>query len=174
MSIRVERVAKKVKFLIATALQRELKDPRMGFITVVRCDLSADYRHCRVHVSVFADTDGEISRVMHMLEDARGFIQRYVASNLRTRATPHLEFVRDTGAERSVDMSALLDDLKSERRERGVEDEDAEGKTDADGEDAEGEAAKGEAAEDAAAEAAGTDGEDAEADAAETSPASDG
>jgi len=147
MSIRVERVAKKVKFLIATALQRELKDPRMGFITVVRCDLSADYRHCRVHVSVLADTEGEISRVMHMLESARGFIQRYVAANLSTRATPHLEFVRDTGAERSVDMSALLDDLKAERVERGVE---AEEGAEAEGDEAEG--GEAEAGEDASAE----------------------
>ena len=61
----------------------------MGFVTVVRCDLSADYRHCRVHVSVLADNEGEISRVMHMLQDARGFIQRHVAANLSTRATPH-------------------------------------------------------------------------------------
>lgn len=130
MSIRVERVAKKVKFLIANALQRELKDPRMGFVTVVRCDLSADYRHCRVHVSILADSEGEASRVMHMLQDARGFIQRHVAANLSTRATPHLEFVRDTGAERSVDVSALLDDLKAERIARGVEEvepEDSEG-----------------------------------------------
>jgi len=158
MSIRVERVAKKVKFLIATALQRELKDPRMGFITVVRCDLSADYRHCRVHVSVLADSEGEISRVMHMLESARGFIQRYVAANLSTRATPHLEFVRDTGAERSVDMSALLDDLKAERVERGVEaPEDAEGE-DAEGEDAEGADAEGDDAGALEPEAPGPEG----------------
>lgn len=144
MSIRVERVAKKVKFLIANALQRELKDPRMGFVTVVRCDLSSDYRHCRVHVSILADTEGEASRVMHMLEDARGFIQRHVAANLSTRATPHLEFVRDTGAERSVDVSALLDDLKAERIERGVEEpEDAESSEDEEG--GEGEAGESQA-----------------------------
>ena len=138
MSIRVERVAKKIKFLIATALQRELSDPRMGFVTVVRCDLSADYRHCRVHVSVLGD-DAEVSRVMHMLEDARGFIQRYVATNLDTRATPHLEFERDRGAERSVEMSALLNDLKREREEREGEDEaeaeGAEGSKSDDGDD---------------------------------------
>jgi ribosome-binding factor A len=154
MSIRVERVAKKVKFLIANALQRELKDPRMGFVTVVRCDLSADYRHCRVHVSVLADNEGEISRVMHMLQDARGFIQRHVAANLSTRATPHLEFVRDTGAERSVDMSALLDELKAERVERGVE-----GEEDAESADTKGEA-EGQDAEEGEAPEASPSGED--------------
>lgn len=151
MSIRVERVAKKVKFLIANALQRELKDPRMGFVTVVRCDLSADYRHCRVHVSILADSEGEASRVMHMLQDARGFIQRHVAANLSTRATPHLEFVRDTGAERSVDVSALLDDLKAERIARGVEEVEEE---EAEGGESEGDASEGDESEGEDAEAA--------------------
>lgn len=161
MSIRVERVAKKVKFLIANALQRELKDPRMGFVTVVRCDLSADYRHCRVHVSILADSEGEASRVMHMLQDARGFIQRHVAANLSTRATPHLEFVRDTGAERSVDVSALLDDLKAERIARGVEEVEEE---EAEGGESEGDASEGD-------ESEGEDAEAAEAAPEDSAPA---
>ncbi|MBL4849320.1 MAG: 30S ribosome-binding factor RbfA [Planctomycetes bacterium] len=160
MSIRVERVAKKVKFLIATAIQRELNDPRMGFVTIVRCDLSGDYRHCRVHVSVLADTEGEISRVMHCLDDARGFIQRYVAHNLETRATPRLEFIRDTGAEQSVDMSALLDDLRKEREAREEVPGEGDGSDDA----------QGEAAESGSAETSAQDSEPTEPEPTEPEP----
>ena len=117
-SIRVERVREKIKFEVARILQTEVKDPRMGFITVIDCDLTADMRYATVKVSVLADREGEINRVMKMLEDARGFIQRTVGSRLHTRLTPELRFELDRGAEKSVQISSLLDDLRREREER--------------------------------------------------------
>jgi ribosome-binding factor A len=151
MSIRVERVRKKIKFLIANVLHAELKDPRKGFVTVVRCDLTSDFRQCRVHVSILADSDAEVRKVMRMLEDARGFVQTRVASGLSTRTTPHLEWVLDEGAQRSVEVGALLADLAAERAEREAAEAAAGGEA-AEGEAAEGEAAEGEAAEGEAAE----------------------
>ncbi|MGE0709591.1 MAG: 30S ribosome-binding factor RbfA [Planctomycetota bacterium] len=135
MSIRVERVREKIKFLVANVLQNELKDPRRGFVTVIRCDLSEDFRVCKVHVSVLADTEGEISRVMHMLKDARAFVQVRVAAGLATRVTPHIEFVRDQGAERSVEVSSLLAELAREREEREARAAAAAAEGDGDGDD---------------------------------------
>ncbi|MCW8140954.1 MAG: 30S ribosome-binding factor RbfA, partial [Planctomycetota bacterium] len=117
-SIRVERVRKKIETEVARILQSELRDPRLGFITVVGCELSPDYRHARIKVSVLADKEGEVRRVMRMLEDARGFVQRTVAGRLRTRVTPELSFVLDRSAEKSVRISSVLDDLRREREAR--------------------------------------------------------
>ncbi len=116
--IRVERVREKVKFEVARILQSEMSDPRMGFVTVVGCDLSPDYRYATIHVSFLEDREGEVNRMMRMLEDARGYIQSKVAGRLSTRVTPELRFERDTGAQRSVEVSGLLDEIRREREER--------------------------------------------------------
>lgn len=128
MSVRVERVAQKVKFEVARILQNEMNDPRMGFVTVVDVELSPDYRYAKVYVSVLANSDGEERRVMRMLEDACGYIQRIVAGRLSTRVTPKLTFLLDKGAEKSVQISSLLDEIRQEReaREGDPEAEDAE------------------------------------------------
>lgn len=117
-SIRVERVRKKIETEVARILQSELRDPRMGFVTVVGSELSPDYRYARIKVSILADKESEVRRVMRMLEDARSFVQRTVASRLRTRVTPELSFHLDRSAEKSVRISSLLDDLKRERETR--------------------------------------------------------
>lgn len=152
MSIRVERVAQKIKFEAARILQNQISDPRMGFVTVVKVDLSADYRHATIHVSLLSDDPGERSKIMHMLDDARPYVQGLIAGRLRTRLTPILRFKLDTGVEKSIEIGSLLEELKSEREERearqaaergeGVEGEDVEGEgvegPDAEGADAEG------------------------------------
>ncbi|MCO5167189.1 MAG: 30S ribosome-binding factor RbfA [Planctomycetes bacterium] len=142
-SIRVERVRKKIETEVARIIQTELRDPRLGFVTVVGCELSPDYRHARLKVSVLTDKEAELRRVMRMLEDARGFIQRTVAGRLRTRVTPELSFVLDRSAEKSVRISSMLDELRREReaREGGGEQplsvsEDLESEDEVDDEDA--------------------------------------
>ncbi len=117
-SIRVGRVREKIKFEVARILQTELKDPRMGFVTVIDVDLSHDFRHAKVKVSVLAEKESEVRRVLRMLEDARGFVQSTVASRLRTRVAPELRFVLDRSAEQSVKISSMLDSLRQEREER--------------------------------------------------------
>src|SRR5687768_5644187 len=118
MTIRVERVREKIKSEVARIIQSELRDPRLGFVTVMGCDLTSDYKYAKIKVSVLSDKEGEVRKVMRMLEDAKGFIQRTVGSRLRTRVTPELSFVLDKSAQQSVKISTLLDDLKKEREER--------------------------------------------------------
>jgi len=118
VGIGIERVREKIKHEVARILQNEMNDPRMGFVTVVGCELSADYRHCKIHVSFLEDRPGEIRRILGMLEDARGYVQGKLAGRLRTRVTPRLEFIHDTGAQKSIAISSLLDDLRREREER--------------------------------------------------------
>lgn len=113
-----ERVRAKIKEVVARILQHELKDPRMGFVTVIDCALSPDYRHATIKVSILAEREAETRKILKMLEDARGYVQRGVAGSLRTRVTPELRFELDRGAEKSIRISNLLDELAKERQTR--------------------------------------------------------
>jgi ribosome-binding factor A len=118
MGIGTQRVQAKIKTEIARILQTEMNDPRMGFVTVISVDLTNDFSAAKVYVSVLADREGEIRKIMRMLEQATAYVQRKVAGRLRTRQTPALTFILDHGAEQSVKITSLLDELKNEREAR--------------------------------------------------------
>lgn len=113
-----ERVRARIKEVAARILQTQVKDPRMGFVTVTDCVLSPDYRHATLKVSILADRESEVRKVLRMLDDAKGFVQRGVAQALHTRVTPELRFELDKGAEKSVKIAGILDQLKAERESR--------------------------------------------------------
>ncbi|MEZ6183437.1 MAG: 30S ribosome-binding factor RbfA [Planctomycetota bacterium] len=117
-SVAFERVRAKIKTEAARILQSELKDPRMGFVTVVDVDLSRDFRHATVHVSILADSEGEERRILKALKSAKGFVQSTIAGRLRTRTTPLIEFAQTKGAQQSIKINSLLDQLREERLER--------------------------------------------------------
>jgi ribosome-binding factor A len=111
--IKQERVREKVKFECARVIQTKLRDPRAGFITVQNVELSKDFRNAKIFVSVMG-SDADKRKVMRMLEGATGFVQREVASTLRTRVTPALKFVLDTSIDKSFKVAAILDEIKKE------------------------------------------------------------
>ncbi len=86
------RIASRLKFLIGTIIQRELSDPRLGFITVLDVETTEDFKEAKVKISVLGSS-GDRSKSLHALEDARGFIQKRVGKNLRLRSTPTIRFV---------------------------------------------------------------------------------
>jgi ribosome-binding factor A len=137
MGIGVERVQAKIKAEVARILRNEIKDPRMGsFVTVIDVQLTNDYKYAKILISVMAERDAQVRTVMRMLKDATAFVQHKVAGRLRTRVTPTLEFILDEGAQKSVKIGSILEELKRERDERGVErgvEEPAEAEANADG-----------------------------------------
>lgn len=114
-SRRVLKVASRLKFLISTIIQRELHDPRIGFVTVMKVEPTEDFKEAKVHVSVFG-APGDKSKTLHALEAARGYIQSRVGKNLRLRHTPALEFVLDTELEA---RSSRAPDRSRAERSRG-------------------------------------------------------
>ena len=90
-SVAFERVRAKIKTEAARILQSELKDPRMGFVTVVDVDLSRDFRHATIHISILAEHEGEERRILQALKSAKGYVQKTIAGRLRTRTTPLIE-----------------------------------------------------------------------------------
>ena len=110
MGYKIEKLSRKIQRDVSEIIQREMNDPRMGFVSVTRVDLSRDLKFAKIWVSVLGEA-AEQSKVMGALDHARGFIQSEVAGRLQTRQTPILSFHHDKGIERSIHISKLLQDI---------------------------------------------------------------
>src|SRR5881296_1811651 len=100
MGDRMRRVNEAVREVVSVGVG-ELKDPRVGFVTVTAVETSPDLRHARVFVSVLGNP-GERRRTLQALDRAHGFLQRRVGSELRIKHTPQLQFVYDDTPERGM------------------------------------------------------------------------
>ena len=117
--VRHEKLQSLVLRRASEVILYELKDPRLGFVTVTRVKLANDLRHAVIYYSVVG-TPGERSRTSGALEHARGHIQSEIAHVMTTRVTPAVHFEYDESVEGSVRVSKILDDLRRERGEEEV------------------------------------------------------
>jgi ribosome-binding factor A len=104
---RMRRVDVAMRQVLGDALAQELKDPRIGFVTVTDVKTSSDLRHARVFVSVLG-TDEEQEATLDGLRSAHGFLQGRVATELRFKRTPELEFELDRTAENAARLERLI------------------------------------------------------------------
>jgi len=104
---RMRRVDEAMREVLSDAITSEIKDPRVGFVTVTAVETAADLRHARVFVSVLGD-DPVRRRSLQGLRSAHGFLQRRVADELRLKHTPTLEFVFDDTVDRAARITELL------------------------------------------------------------------
>jgi ribosome-binding factor A len=109
MSERLRRVNESVREVVSEAVG-ELKDPRIGFVTVTGVQTSPDLRHARVFVSVLGD-ERRRQRALEGLGAAHGVLQARLARELRLKRTPQLAFEYDPSVERGVRMTKLIDEL---------------------------------------------------------------
>jgi ribosome-binding factor A len=109
----MRRVDEAIRQVIGDALASDLKDPRVGFVTVTDVKTSSDLSHARVYVSVFGDDDARAD-TMAGLRHAHGFLQRRVAGELKLKRTPTLEFAYDDTSERAMRLDALIDEVSGE------------------------------------------------------------
>jgi ribosome-binding factor A len=91
----------------------ELKDPRIGFVTVTGVDTSPDLRHATVYVSVLG-SERKRRRALAGLESSRGLLQSRINEELHLKRTPQLVFEYDRSVDRGVRLSKLLDELSSQ------------------------------------------------------------
>jgi len=106
---RLRRVDEAVRKVLSEGIA-ELKDPRIGFVTVTAVQVTNDLEHATVWVSIFG-TERERERTMQALEGAAGVLQGRINRELHLRRTPHLRFTYDAAVERGVRMSSLIDEL---------------------------------------------------------------
>jgi ribosome-binding factor A len=106
---RMRRVNESIKEILGEAITTELKDPRIGFVTVTDVDTSPDLRAARVYVSVLG-TEEERERSLAGLRSSHGFLQGKIASAMRLKRTPTLTFEYDESVERGDRITRLLDE----------------------------------------------------------------
>jgi len=104
----MRRVDAAVRQVVGDAVAQDLKDPRVGFVTVTDVKTSPDLRHARVYVSVLGTPD-EREASLEGLRSAHGYLQRQVARELRLKHTPELVFISDDTAEKAFRLEALMD-----------------------------------------------------------------
>ena len=105
---RMRRVDEAMREVLSAAITSELKDPRVGFVTVTSVDTAPDLRHARVYVSVLGEEKVR-RRSMDGLTSAHGYLQRRVAGELRLKNTPTLQFLYDDSADRGMRIAELLE-----------------------------------------------------------------
>jgi ribosome-binding factor A len=111
---RMRRVDEAMREVLSGAITSELKDPRVGFVTVTAVDTSPDLRHARVFVSVLGEQPVR-RRSMDGLRSAQGYLQKRVAGELRLKHTPTLEFAYDDTVDRGQRINQLLAEGEEER-----------------------------------------------------------
>lgn len=120
-SDRLRRVDEAIRQVLGDAV-RDLKDPRVGFVTVTDVRTSPDLRHARVYVSVLGDEHAREESIAG-LESAHGFLQSRLAAELRLKHTPALAFHYDDTTDRAMRIEALIDsELEREPGAGGGED----------------------------------------------------
>jgi ribosome-binding factor A len=105
---RMRRVDEAMREVLSGAITSELKDPRVGFVTVTAVQTTTDLRQARVYVSVLG-ADAVRRRSLDGLRSAHGYLQRRVAEELRLKHTPTLEFVYDDTTDRGQRIEELLE-----------------------------------------------------------------
>jgi ribosome-binding factor A len=109
MADRMRRVNEAVREVVSARIAEGLRDPRIGFVTVTAVETSPDLRQARVYVSVLG-SDDERAATLAGLDSAHGVIQQALASELRMKRTPTLQFVFDESIDRGMRITELLDD----------------------------------------------------------------
>lgn len=109
---RVDRVGQQIQKEIALILQRELKDPRVGMLTVSAVEVSRDLSYAKVFVTSLQGSDAEKSKlILSVLSEAAGFIRSLLGKRIRARIVPELRFVIDTSLIEGMRISNLVDQV---------------------------------------------------------------
>lgn len=110
--VRVGRVGEQIKKELSQIIQTELKDPRVGFITVTGVEASSDLSQARVYLSVLG-SDEQKEETLKALARATGFIRSELGKRIRLRHTPELLFKFDSSIEYGSRIESLLEQLNS-------------------------------------------------------------
>ena len=118
MGRRPERLAEEIREEVARMVGSELKDPRLGFVTVVRVELAHDLGYARVHVGVLGD-EREREKSLAALRSAAGFVRRELGRRLRIHHTPEIDFRYDKGLEATDRVARLLQEEAAREKAPG-------------------------------------------------------
>jgi ribosome-binding factor A len=104
---RKDRVSEQIRRELAELIRTELKDPRVGMISITDVEVTADYAHAKVFFSTLAGSE-HVAEVLTGLQKAGGFLRRELGKRISIHMTPQLHFVFDQSLERGADLSKLI------------------------------------------------------------------
>lgn len=119
---RTDRISEQIQRELAEILRDQLKDPRIGFITLTGVDVTRDYSHAKVFYTVMNATD--LAKTQATLEHAAGFLRSEIARVIKIFTVPQLHFVYDESVERGVYMTQLIDKVVRADGERPLDEAD--------------------------------------------------
>ncbi|MBV8638341.1 MAG: 30S ribosome-binding factor RbfA [Candidatus Eremiobacteraeota bacterium] len=118
-SQRLARIDHEIQRILGTLITQELRDPRLGFVTVTRAEVSDDLHHCKVFVSIIGDRHAA-RQSLDALKNASKFLRGELGHQIDLRHTPELIFVEDRSTERAIALAKTLRDDMA--RQNGTED----------------------------------------------------
>lgn len=118
---RSQRVVEQIRRELAELIRTEVKDPRVGFITLTDVEISPDYAHAKVFFTSMTGEDG-VPEILVGLRRASGFLRRELGRRVRIHTTPELHFVYDKSVEEGSRMSRLIDEVVREDEARSGKD----------------------------------------------------
>ena len=104
---RKDRVSEQIRRELADLIRTELKDPRVGMISITDVEVTADYAHAKIYFSTMAGSE-HLAEVMEGLQKASGFLRRELGKRISIHMTPQLHFVFDQSLERGAELSKLI------------------------------------------------------------------
>jgi len=119
--LRPEQLEDQVHFILSTLIQRDLRDPDLGFLTLTAVRLTGDRGLAKVYYTVLGDED-QAKRTAKALGRANGFLRTQLAQRLSLKKAPELRFFTDTTVEDGNKMEALLAKIKEEEAQRPLDD----------------------------------------------------
>ena len=111
--LRIEKLQELIKQEVSKMLLREIKDPRIGFVTVTEVEMTGDLREAKIFVSVMGD-EKKVKESFAGLKSALGFIRREIGKRIRLRFTPEISFAPDTSLDYSEHIQKILLDIEKE------------------------------------------------------------
>ena len=109
--LRIEKLQELIKQEMSKMLLREIKDPRIGFVTVTDVEMTGDLREAKIYVSIMGDEE-KVQESLKGLKSALGFIRREIGRRIRLRFTPEISFALDTSLDYSEHIQKILLDIE--------------------------------------------------------------
>ena len=127
---RTQRVADHLQRELASLIQHEVRDPRVGMVSITGVDVSRDLGHARVYyTSIGCDTDEQAKESTEALNKAAGFLRRELSRDSSMRSVPQLKFFFDSSVGRGRDMEDLIDKAARADRDLGLREDASEGES---------------------------------------------
>ena len=114
-NMRVHRVGEQIKKELSHLFQHELKDPRIGFVTVTGVEMSGDLQQAKVYISVFGENQQK-EDTLQAIEKASGFIRSEIGKRVRLRHTPEITFKIDESIEYGQRIEQLIRDVNDDKK----------------------------------------------------------